>query len=211
MRRIRAPRSDRPARGCSVSSGGRPLGRTRVRLVNCDGPHLHSDSNMRRTALGEDVAGEMVAPHQQRHFQFDPRQRLLAMDDDVIRARDSRSRGADRLRTRRRCRRTRSGRCRGDASRDRAGRRRLDRARRNRARAAPCRCRRTCGRIDRTELAAGDEVAHAHEMRLEAVIVGGIANDAVAARERLERRRFRFVASPTTASRPARACHCSMQ
>ena len=40
---------------------------------------------MRRTALGEDVAGEMVAPHQQRHFQFDPRQRFLTMDDDMVR------------------------------------------------------------------------------------------------------------------------------
>ena len=40
--------------------------------------------------------------------------------------------------------------------------------------------------IDRTELAAGDEVAHAHEMRLETVIVSGIANDAIAARQRLE-------------------------
>src|SRR5262249_24437628 len=27
----------------SVFSGGRPLGKTRVRLVNADGPHLHSD------------------------------------------------------------------------------------------------------------------------------------------------------------------------
>ena len=50
--------------------------------------------------------------------------------------------------------------------------------------------------IDRAEFAAGDEVAHAHEMRLEAVIVGGIADDAIAARQRLECRDFAFVLRP---------------
>ena len=50
--------------------------------------------------------------------------------------------------------------------------------------------------IDRTEFAAGDEVTHAHEVRLEAVIVGGIANDAVAPRERLEAGDFGFVFRP---------------
>ena len=50
--------------------------------------------------------------------------------------------------------------------------------------------------IDRTELAAGDQVPHPHEMRLETVIVGGIANDAIAARQRLERRDFAFVLRP---------------
>ena len=32
----------------------------------------------------------------------------------------------------------------------------------------------------RAELARRDEVAHAHEMRLEAVIIGGVADDALA-------------------------------
>src|SRR3954471_11045280 len=50
--------------------------------------------------------------------------------------------------------------------------------------------------IDRTEFAAGDEVAHAYEMRLETMIVGGIANDAVAARQRLKCRNLAFVLRP---------------
>src|SRR6266498_4097987 len=40
--------------------------------------------DVRRAALGEDVAGKMVAPHQQRHFQLDTRARMFAVDDHVI-------------------------------------------------------------------------------------------------------------------------------
>ena len=50
--------------------------------------------------------------------------------------------------------------------------------------------------IDRTELTAGDEIAHPHEMRLETVIVSGIANDAVPARERLQSGNFAFMLRP---------------
>src|SRR2546422_5026089 len=41
---------------------------------------------MGRAAFGQHVAGKMVAPHQQRHFQFDAWQRPLAMDHDVVRS-----------------------------------------------------------------------------------------------------------------------------
>src|SRR3974377_2307851 len=40
---------------------------------------------MRRSVLSEYVAGKMVAPHEQRHLQFDARRRAFAGNDDVIR------------------------------------------------------------------------------------------------------------------------------
>ena len=56
-----------------VVSGGRPLGSTRRRCVNVVGPHLHRRSNVGGAAFGKDVAGEMIAPHAQRHFKLDAR------------------------------------------------------------------------------------------------------------------------------------------
>src|SRR3954467_7181686 len=152
--------------------------------------------NMRRTALGEDVAGEMVAPHQERHFQFDPRQGFLAMDDDMIRSPvleavtphelervfdipEPEATGVEEMRA--------------------------EIGQHARALIAPGRVAHQPRRaiaveyaagIDRTELAAGDKVAHADEMRLETVIVSGIANEAIAARQRLKCRDFAFVLRP---------------
>ncbi len=54
-------------------SGGRPLGRMRVRCVNVVGPHLHSNSTCAVPLLGQHVTGEVIAPRQQRHFKFQPR------------------------------------------------------------------------------------------------------------------------------------------
>src|SRR4029079_19011137 len=40
--------------------------------------------DVRRDALGEDVAGEMVAPHAQGHFEFDARLAVVGDEDGVI-------------------------------------------------------------------------------------------------------------------------------
>src|SRR5712691_3675384 len=37
--------------------------------------------------------------------------------------------------------------------------------------------------IDRAELARCDQIPHTHEVRLEAMIIGGVANDALSARQ----------------------------
>ncbi len=50
--------------------------------------------------------------------------------------------------------------------------------------------------IDRAELARRDQVAHADKMRLKAMIVGGVADDAALARQRLEPGNVAFLLRP---------------
>ena len=136
------------------------------------GPHLHRTCDVSAAFFRQDVAGEMIAPHAQRHFKFEARRVLFGTDDNVIGRPVFETIGGNNAKCIRRRRRTRTGMCRADATQGRATRRRPCRATQNRAPAARCHCRRTCGSYrsfpiapTRSDFACGQNAARNDDCR----------------------------------------------
>src|SRR5215510_4889733 len=152
--------------------------------------------NVGRAMLGQDVAGEMIAPHQQRHLQLEPWKRILAMDDDMIRravlkamdtnetervrdVSEPESAGIEQMRTE-------IGQHAGALIAPRGITHQPSRA---------VAVEHAAG-IDRTELSRRNEIPHPYEVRFKTMIVGGIADDAALARQHLEPGDLAFVLRP---------------
>src|SRR5258708_966637 len=151
---------------------------------------------MRRTALGEEIASKVIAPAEQRHLKLEPGLALVRAEDDVIRravlemiARDD-------------------GEILGELAEPETGRVEEMRAEIRQHAGALIAPRRVADQpcsavavehaaaVEAAKLSRGDELAHAHEMRLKAMVVGGVADCAGALGERFERRNLCIFLGP---------------
>ncbi|CAB4699547.1 unannotated protein [freshwater metagenome] len=159
-------------------------------------PPLAQRFDVRSAVLGQDVAGEVVAPHEQGHLQLDLGARALRADHDVVGSAVLEPAGGDdpeilRRRTEPEIHRVEQVRT---QIRQHAG-----------ALVTPLGIAHQAGRaipvehaaaMDAAQAARGDQLPHAHEVRLEAVVVGGVAEHALVARNGFELGQLLFVIGP---------------
>ena len=189
------------------SSGGRPARQHARAEGERARPPLAERADVRAALLGEDVAGEVVAPGEQRHLELEPGAPFRADDDDVVGRRFSKQLADDSTR--------KSSPCSSEPEERGVEQVRAEVRQHAGALVAPRRVAdqprgavavEHAAAIDLAEHARADRVAHAHEVRLEAVVVGRVADRALLAGDAFEPRDVLVVARPRAASRPARAC-----